>query len=347
MSTVPPDPWNSPGSPAGPPPGQHPPAPQPPPHPQGPPPGPGAPPPYVPGPAAVPPPASVPPPQGPPQGAPLGAPLGAPQGPPQGPPPYGGPPGPGGPGGPGPGPTPPRTSAGWPGSAKIAVAILAVTTLAAGAAAAVGFSQGSGDSSTEIDQLEAELEDTESDAKKRADDLETTATSLQTELETAQSDLEAINGLFPITSDDVLGADPSGTWSMTATFSDCTGVEGGVEQCRSSGPELTFDADIGFDGTDFTMESDRFLSMSISRDPSFLYLVTSVPDPSFIPDFTCVDTSTAPEVTMDFRVGSADIGSEGWVALSLSGQLVITATPSTDQCEVSTLTYTLVGEPVG
>jgi len=222
-----------------------------------------------------------------------------------------------------------------------------VTTLVAGAAAVVGLTKESDDGSEQVRQLEAELDDTEADAKKRTDDLEATATSLQSDLDAAQSDLDAINGLFPITSDDILGADSTGTWSMTATFSDCTGVEGGVEQCRSSGPELSFDATIGFDGTDFTMESDRFLSMSVTRDPSFTILVTAVPDPSFIPDFTCVDTSTPPAVTMDFRVGSADLSSDGWIALSLSGQLVITATPSTDQCEVSTLTYTVAGEPVG
>ncbi len=222
-----------------------------------------------------------------------------------------------------------------------------MTTLVAGAAAVVGLTKESDDGSEQVTQLEAELDDTEADAKKRADDLESTATSLQSDLDAAESDLDAINGLFPITADDVLGADAAGTWSMTATFSDCTGVEGGVEQCRSSGPELGFDTTIGFDGTNFTMESDRFISMSLTRDPSFNYLVDAVPDSSFIPDFVCGDTSTAPVVTMDFRVGSADIGSDGWIALSLSGQLVITATPSTDQCEVSTLTYTLAGEPVG
>ena len=71
------------------------------------------------------------------------------------------------------------------------------------------------------------------------------------------------------------------------------------------------------------------------------------PIPEFIPDFTCVDTTTVPEVTMDFRVGSADISADGWIALSLNGTFVVTATPSTDQCEVSVLTYTLTGEPVG
>ena len=225
--------------------------------------------------------------------------------------------------------------------------MLAVTTLAAGAAAVVGFSGGSDDSSTEMEQFEAELDDTEADAKKRADELETTATSIQTELESAQSDLEAINGLFPITSDDVLGADVSGTWEMTATFSDCSGVEGGVDQCKALAEELGLDVTIGFDGTDFTLESDRLLSATITRDPSLTYFVTAVPTTEFIPDFTCVDTTTVPEVTMDFRVGSADISADGWIALSLNGTFVVTATPSTDQCEVSVLTYTLTGEPVG
>lgn len=217
--------------------------------------------------------------------------------------------------------------------------MLAVLTVAGAAGTAVGLSGGDDDSPQELDQLEAELEDTEKDAAKRADELESTVTSLQ-------SDLEAVQGLFPVTTDDVLGADAAGTWAATATFTDCTGVEGGADQCKTLG-DLEFDMTIGFEGDAFTVESEDLIAPTITRDPSFTYLVDAVPSTALVPDFSCADTTSTPVVALSFRVSSADVGTDGWIALGLAGTLVVTVTPSIPDCDTSVLNYSLTAEPVG
>ena len=223
-----------------------------------------------------------------------------------------------------------RPNTGWPMSARLIVAVLAVLVIGAGVLAVVGLTKSTDDGQAK--KLQAQLANVQDDLKKAqkdATDLESEKTDIQTQLDDANAKLN--NSLTSIAAADIFGA-PMPQTSLTAKIDTNKCV--GVNTCT---PDETVELQLTCKGSHDTCA----VAVAGGTPAPLKFDGLSYSGSGTVPDngsFTCDNVASPTTFTVSLHVTAVSVDNGVLTASGFAGDLVENAAAA-KTCTAASLTY--------